>query len=63
MSNDANSGSEERNSETATLNNYRQRALVIMMDGVLEKRWEDELKKDVLKPQCMVNMSHIISFS
>lgn len=56
MSNDVNSGSEKKNSETATLNNYRQRALMIMMDGVLEKRWEDELKKDVPKPQCMVNI-------
>ncbi|XP_060871614.1 cilia- and flagella-associated protein 43 isoform X4 [Metopolophium dirhodum] len=54
MSNDMNSGTGERNSETVTLNNYRQRALMIMMDGVLEKRWEDELKKDVPKPQCMV---------
>jgi len=54
MSNDINSGTGERNSETVTLNNYRQRALMIMMDGVLEKRWEDELKKDVPKPQCMV---------
>jgi len=27
---------------------------MIMMDGVLEKRWEDELKKDVPKPECMV---------
>eukprot|EP00102_Acyrthosiphon_pisum_P019141 XP_016656351.1 PREDICTED: cilia- and flagella-associated protein 43-like [Acyrthosiphon pisum] len=54
MSNDMNSGAEERNSETITLNNYRRRALMIMMDGVLEKRWEDELKKDVPIPQCMV---------
>lgn len=34
--------------------NFRQRALMDMMDGVLEKKWEDELKKDVLQPQCMV---------
>jgi hypothetical protein len=25
-----------------------------MMDGVLEKRWEDELKNDVPIPPCMV---------
>lgn len=33
---------------------FKQQALIEMMDGVLEKRWEDELKKDVPKPQCMV---------
>lgn len=26
-----------------------------MMDGVLELRWEDQLKQDVPKPQCMVS--------
>jgi len=45
------STNKEKNSK---LDNFKQRALMIMMDGVLEKRWEDELKKDVPKPQCMV---------
>jgi cilia- and flagella-associated protein 43 len=45
---------EEKNSKLLTLDNFKQQALMIMMDGVLEKRWEDELKKDVPKPQCMV---------
>lgn len=26
-----------------------------MMDGVLEKRWDDVIKKDVDKPECMVS--------
>lgn len=33
---------------------FRQQALMKMMDGVLEKKWEDELKLDVPKPRCMV---------
>lgn len=33
---------------------FRRRALLDMMDGVLEKSWEDELRTDVPKPQCMV---------
>jgi len=45
---------EEKNSKLSKLDNFKQRALMIMMDGVLEKRWEDELKKDVPKPKCMV---------
>jgi len=48
------STNKEKNSKLLTLDNFKQRALMIMMDGVLEKRWEDELKKDVPKPQCMV---------
>jgi hypothetical protein len=35
-------------------NEFRKRALIDMMDGVLEKRWEDELKNDVPIPPCMV---------
>jgi len=45
---------EEIDKRLIAYNNFKQRALIKMMDGVLEKRWEDELKKDVLKPQCMV---------
>lgn len=33
---------------------FRERALMAMMDGVLEVRWEDVIKKDVPKPQCML---------
>ncbi|XP_046615364.1 cilia- and flagella-associated protein 43-like [Neodiprion virginianus] len=33
---------------------FRERALTAMMDGVLEVRWEDLIKKDILKPQCML---------
>jgi len=48
------STNEEKNSKLLILDDFKQRALMTMMDGVLEKRWEDELKKDVPKPQCMV---------
>lgn len=41
---------------------FRQKALIDMMDGVLEKRWEDELKKDVPKPQCMVLYTYLNNF-
>lgn len=33
---------------------FRERALMAMMDGVLEVRWEDLIKKDVPKPRCML---------
>lgn len=33
---------------------FKEKALLVMMDGVLEKLWENELKKDVPKPKCMV---------
>lgn len=35
-------------------NQFKQQALIDMMDGVLEKKWEDELRKDVPKPECLV---------
>lgn len=34
---------------------FRARALMAMMDGVMEVRWEDIIKKDIPKPQCMLN--------
>lgn len=34
---------------------FRDRALDMMMDGVLEHRWEDELKKNPKKPECLLN--------
>ncbi|XP_012257347.4 cilia- and flagella-associated protein 43-like [Athalia rosae] len=33
---------------------FREKALIAMMDGVLEVRWEDLIKKDVPKPECML---------
>lgn len=34
--------------------NFRERTLMRMMDGVLEIRWEDIIKVDVRKPACML---------
>ena len=34
---------------------FRERALMAMMDGVLEKLWEDEIKKEVPKPAVLLN--------
>lgn len=56
----ADSAKGERNSRLLASDNFRQRALICMMDGVLEKRWEDELKKDVPRPRCMVEYIHVI---
>jgi len=53
-SSDEMSTNEEKNNKLLKIDNFKQRALMIMMDGVLEKKWEDELKKDVPKPECMV---------
>lgn len=44
---------EERQRLLAVEDNFKERALMEMMDGVLELRWEDQLKQDVPKPQCM----------
>lgn len=35
--------------------NFHDKTLFAMMDGVLEVRWEDEIKKDIPKPKCMVS--------
>ncbi|XP_074094526.1 cilia- and flagella-associated protein 43 isoform X2 [Cotesia typhae] len=32
---------------------FREKALMEMMGGVLEVRWEDEIKKDIVKPKCL----------
>ncbi|VVC42480.1 WD40/YVTN repeat-like-containing domain,WD40-repeat-containing domain [Cinara cedri] len=42
-----NSAKDEHNAQSLAIDNFRREALITMMDGVLEKRWEDELKKDV----------------
>ncbi|XP_012288837.1 cilia- and flagella-associated protein 43 isoform X2 [Orussus abietinus] len=34
---------------------FREQALQIMMEGVIEPRWEDEIKKDIPIPECMIN--------
>ncbi|KAI8428342.1 hypothetical protein MSG28_002530 [Choristoneura fumiferana] len=33
---------------------FRERALMEMMDGVLEKLWHEEIKKPIMMPQCML---------
>lgn len=45
---------EERIRLLLAADNFRELALIEMMDGVLEVRWEDELKKEIEKPDCMV---------
>lgn len=45
---------EERRQMLLAADNFRELALIEMMDGVLEIRWEDELKKEIPKPACMV---------
>ncbi|XP_075222313.1 cilia- and flagella-associated protein 43 isoform X2 [Lycorma delicatula] len=44
---------EERIRRLLAADNFRELALIEMMDGVLEIRWEDELKKDIPPPACM----------
>lgn len=39
---------------------FRDRALVDMMDGVLEKLWHEEIKKPIPMPECMVSAEHIL---
>ncbi|XP_035446277.2 cilia- and flagella-associated protein 43 [Spodoptera frugiperda] len=34
---------------------FRERALIEMMDGVLEKLWHEEIKKPIPMPQCMLD--------
>jgi hypothetical protein len=33
---------------------FRERALMAMMNGVLEVQWEDELRKELPLPKCMI---------
>ena len=44
---------EKRRQELAA-DDFRDRALDEMMDGVLEHKWEDEIKKNPKMPECMV---------
>uniref|UniRef100_A0A182NFS1 Cilia- and flagella-associated protein 43 n=1 Tax=Anopheles dirus TaxID=7168 RepID=A0A182NFS1_9DIPT len=43
----------ERRQRELLADDFKDRALVIMMDGVLEHRWEDEIKKSLPLPQCL----------
>ncbi|XP_015175807.1 PREDICTED: cilia- and flagella-associated protein 43-like [Polistes dominula] len=44
----------ERIRQLLLADDFRERALMAMMDGVLEVRWEDTIKKDIPKPKCML---------
>uniref|UniRef100_A0A182PAH6 Cilia- and flagella-associated protein 43 n=1 Tax=Anopheles epiroticus TaxID=199890 RepID=A0A182PAH6_9DIPT len=43
----------ERRQRELLADDFKDRALVTMMDGVLEHRWEDEIKKSLPLPQCL----------
>lgn len=51
---DAEAAEAERIRLLLLADDFRERALMTMMNGVLEVRWEDELRKDVPKPKCLV---------
>jgi len=55
ISPDMSTAKNEQIERSLAIDDFRQKLLNNMMDGVLEKRWEDELKKDVPKPQCLVS--------
>jgi len=44
----------ERTRQLLPVDDFRERALMKMMDGMLEIRWEDTIKIDVCKPACML---------
>ena len=48
---------EERLKQLKLADNFHDHALMTMMDGVLEVRWENTIKKDIPKPQCMLDKS------
>lgn len=54
---------EERIRLLLLADNFRELALIKMMDGVLEIRLEDELKKDIPKPKCMVSCKWVKTLS
>lgn len=56
---DAKAAEEERIRLALLADDFRERALMAMMNGVLEIKWEDELKKDVPLPKCMVRITYI----
>lgn len=50
---DAEAAERERIRLLLLADDFKERALMAMMNGVLEIRWEDELRKDVPEPKCM----------
>ncbi|KAI4459081.1 hypothetical protein MML48_6g00013951 [Holotrichia oblita] len=51
---DAEAAERERIRLLLLADDFKERALMVMMNGVLEVRWEDELRKDVPVPKCMI---------
>ncbi|XP_044262211.1 cilia- and flagella-associated protein 43 [Tribolium madens] len=51
---DAKAAEAERLRLLLLADDFRERALMAMMNGVLEVRWEDELRKEVPLPKCMI---------
>lgn len=51
---DAKAAEAERIRLLLLADDFRERALMAMMNGVLEIRWEDELRKEVPLPKCMI---------
>ncbi|XP_034195521.2 cilia- and flagella-associated protein 43 [Osmia lignaria lignaria] len=51
---DKQAAEEERIRQLLLADDFRERALMTMMGGVLEVRWEDTIKIDVPKPACML---------
>lgn len=45
----------ERRQMELMADDFKDRALMVMMDGVLEHRWEDEIKKTPPVPHCLVS--------
>lgn len=44
----------ERRRKELEADDFRDRALEVMMDGVLEHKWEDEIKKNPKMPECLI---------
>jgi hypothetical protein len=55
---DKSAANAETHSFAELADSFHENALITMMDGVLEVRWEDEIKKDIPKPKCMVSCSN-----
>lgn len=52
---DAQAAERERIRLEKLADDFKERALMAMMDGVLEKLWEDEIKKTPPPPECIVS--------
>lgn len=44
----------EKRRKELEADDFRDRALEVMMDGVLEHKWEDEIKKNPKQPNCLI---------